>query len=102
MSLRITIKITKDTATPLLERIKQALGLAAQTRLRLGAKAGYAKYVEFGTRRMHAEPFIRPALDAYFSDLVEAIAEGVLTGDVMSLCPVETGFLRSTIYHEVG
>jgi HK97 gp10 family phage protein len=43
-----------------------------------GAKADYAGYVEFGTRFMRAQPFIRPALDANQTRLVDAILKGVL------------------------
>jgi hypothetical protein len=112
----IEIMVTSDTATPLLERIKEALGLAAQARLRLGARASYASFVEFGTRRMAAQPFIRPAVDAYFNQLVQGVAEGALQGDVLAafeeagsnmedlargIVPVDTGYLQSTIFHEV-
>jgi HK97 gp10 family phage protein len=33
---------------------------------RIGSDVVYAPYVEFGTRRMRAQPFLRPALDAAF------------------------------------
>jgi hypothetical protein len=114
--LSIEITISSDTATPLLERIKQALGLGAQNRLRIGATAHYAAYVEFGTRRMAAEPYIRPAVDAGIVQVAEALRDSIIMDDsesldeagqniedmAKSICPVRTGFLRSTIYHEVG
>lgn len=31
---------------------------------RIGTDVHYASFVEFGTRRMRAQPFLRPALDA--------------------------------------
>jgi HK97 gp10 family phage protein len=45
--------------------------------LTLYAGADYASYVEFGTRRMSAEPFLRPAFDAYSNSLVDALALGI-------------------------
>lgn len=32
--------------------------------VRVGTNVAYAPYVEFGTRRMRAQPFLRPALDS--------------------------------------
>jgi HK97 gp10 family phage protein len=46
--------------------------------LELGAKADYALYVEMGTRRMAAEPFIRPAVDAGLEKLQSLIRDGIL------------------------
>jgi HK97 gp10 family phage protein len=46
--------------------------------LELGAKADYALYVEMGTRRMAAEPFIRPAWDAGEQKLLDAILHGIM------------------------
>jgi HK97 gp10 family phage protein len=46
--------------------------------LEIGATADYAPYVELGTRRMAAEPFIRPAFDAGEERLLQALAHGVL------------------------
>lgn len=46
--------------------------------LELGAKADYALYVEMGTRRMAAEPFIRPAWDAGGQKLLDAILYGIM------------------------
>jgi len=43
-----------------------------------GAKANYSGYVEFGTRFMRAQPFIRPALDANQQKLLDAILHGVM------------------------
>jgi HK97 gp10 family phage protein len=43
-----------------------------------GAKADYSGYVEFGTRFMRAQPFIRPALDANQQKLLDAILHGVM------------------------
>lgn len=43
----------------------------------LGASASYAQFVEYGTSRMDARPFLRPALLTYFSNmekLLQALA----------------------------
>lgn len=45
--------------------------------LTLAATAPYASYVEFGTQRMAAEPYLRPALDASQDRIVNAILMGV-------------------------
>jgi hypothetical protein len=65
---------------------------------------------------MAAEPYLRPSVDAYTQQVVEAFANGLMTGEVLqnledvgaemeamarSIVPVDTGFLRSTIYHQV-
>jgi HK97 gp10 family phage protein len=51
----------------------------ASLTLELGATADYAAYVELGTRRMAAQPYIRPAFDAGQEALVQALALGVLS-----------------------
>ena len=43
-----------------------------------GAKAGHSGFVEFGTRFMRAQPFIRPALDANQQRLLDAVLKGVM------------------------
>ncbi len=43
-----------------------------------GAAADYALFVEFGTRKMQAQPFIRPAMDANEPKLLDAVLAGVL------------------------
>ena len=43
-----------------------------------GALAYYSAFNEFGTRRMAAQPFIRPALDANQQKLLDAILVGVM------------------------
>jgi HK97 gp10 family phage protein len=45
--------------------------------LTLGATASYSGYVEFGTYRMRAQPYLRPALDASQDRLVNAILMGI-------------------------
>jgi HK97 gp10 family phage protein len=46
--------------------------------LDFGATADYASYNEFGTRRMLAQPFIRPALDAGSQKILDAILVGAM------------------------
>lgn len=50
---------TGDTASSINVEITDG-GLEA----RVGPTTNYAEYVEYGTRFMEAEPFVRPALDA--------------------------------------
>lgn len=114
--VQISIGITKDTVTPLLEDIINQLRSAGTVHLRLGATAPYSVFVEFGTRKMAAQPFLRPAANAYFSQVVEALANGAANEDIragweeaganmqmmaLSICPTRTGYLRSTIFHSV-
>jgi HK97 gp10 family phage protein len=46
--------------------------------LEFGAIADYASYNEFGTSRMRAQPYIRPAFDANQQRLLDAIRVGCL------------------------
>jgi HK97 gp10 family phage protein len=48
--------------------------------LELGARADYAPYVEFGTRRMAARPYMRPALDWSQQRIVDAILAAIQNG----------------------
>jgi hypothetical protein len=114
--MSVEFRITKDTATPLLQRMQENVMVATRTKLNVGARAPYAKYPEYGTRRMAPRPYLRPAIDANRQELAKAFRDAVLFGDVVSslnivgssikslatvLAPVRTGFLRSTIYYEV-
>jgi len=47
-------------------RLRQSIGLqkVGDGHYRVGTNVVYAPYVEFGTRRMAAQPFMRPALEA--------------------------------------
>lgn len=40
---------------------------------RITAQAGYALYVELGTRKMSAQPFLVPALNSGFFELVRVV-----------------------------
>jgi len=46
--------------------------------LEVGAEADYAAYVELGTSRMAARPYLRPSVDANQDKLKEAVKVGVL------------------------
>jgi HK97 gp10 family phage protein len=50
----------------------------ADGQLTVMATAPYAKYVEFGTRRARAQPYIRPAIDGYMTRITSSINEQVL------------------------
>ena len=43
-----------------------------------GAAADYAVFVEFGTYKMAAQPFIRPAYEAYSAEILDAIVKAVM------------------------
>lgn len=47
-------------------RLRQSIGLQkiGEGHYRVGTNVTYAPYVEFGTRRTRAQPFMRPALEA--------------------------------------
>ncbi len=44
----------------------------------LRADARYAVYVEFGTRRMAARPYVRPTIDYYRSVIAAKLQQAVL------------------------
>jgi HK97 gp10 family phage protein len=46
--------------------------------LEAGATADYALFQEFGTRRMAAHSFLRPAFDAYQQRIYEALLHGCI------------------------
>jgi len=46
--------------------------------LEAGATADYAIFPEFGTRRMAASPYMRPAFDAYQQRIYEALLHGCI------------------------
>ena len=47
--------------------------------LDVGATAAYAFYVEYGTWKMAAQPYIRPAVDAQMPNLQENIRQAMIT-----------------------
>lgn len=44
----------------------------------VGATADYAAYVELGTSRMSAEPFLRPAFEAMKPEIAAALLEALM------------------------
>jgi len=50
----------------------------AELEFEFDASANYAYYVEYGTSKAAAQPFIRPTLDAYWTELQTAILQAVL------------------------
>lgn len=46
--------------------------------LEFGAEADYSSYVEFGTYRMAARPYMRPALDGSSQKILDAIMTGCM------------------------
>ena len=45
--------------------------------LKVGTNVEYASFVETGTSRMAAQPFLRPAVDAKAKDVVDEIRESI-------------------------
>jgi HK97 gp10 family phage protein len=43
----------------------------------LGVHAEYGEHLEFGTSRMEARPFLRPALDEHEAEIVQAVRDTV-------------------------
>ena len=78
----------------------------------VGTPVEYSVYVEFGTSRMAAQPYLRPAVEqaarnipAIFRDansMAAGIAQLALEIERVAkqLCPVDTGTLRSSISAE--
>jgi len=55
--------------------LRSTIGYSADgLSLELTASAYYAGFVEFGTRRMKAEPYMRPAFYQFYPMLIDAIA----------------------------
>lgn len=53
-----------------------ALHLARHSQVKAGAK--YAGYVEFGTYKMAAQPFLRPAVAEHQREILAAVAEAMI------------------------
>lgn len=112
--MAITITGAKE-AQAATQRLADGCEVAGRTSVVVGASARYAKYVEYGTRRMRARPYLRPALEAVERSLrgrlVAALPQGAqpvaaaLTGlgreavvQAQRVVPVRTGNLRRSIY----
>jgi len=114
----ITITGVKE-AQATLGRLAEGAEAAGRTTIRVGATAPYAGYVERGTRRMRARPFLAPALAtaerSLKGRLVAALPKGAQAAaaamlgvgsevkvTAQRLAPVRTGNLRSSIYYTTG
>ena len=49
----------------------------SESKLELGGKADYTKFVEFGTYRMPARPFIRPGSEIALKEVQNALPRGL-------------------------
>lgn len=52
--------------------------MTEQLNYEFGASAEYALFVEMGTWKMAAQPFIRPAFEAYTATILDAIVKAVM------------------------
>lgn len=75
-SLRKSIRREKIVVQGKVKRISIRAG-GYVTNPRSNRKVDYASYVEFGTSRMRAQPFLRPAYVRYRKKLIEAISQDV-------------------------
>ncbi|HXI17662.1 MAG TPA: HK97-gp10 family putative phage morphogenesis protein [Chloroflexota bacterium] len=114
----ITITGVKE-AQATLTRLREGAEAAGRTTLRVGPTAKYASYVEQGTRRMRARPFLAPALatveDSLRGRLIAALPKGAqstaaamlgvattLKSAAQKRAPVRTGNLRGSMYVASG
>ena len=54
--------------------------ISGSLEVEIGASAPYAQFIEFGTFRMAAQPYLRPAILGAFDDLCKAVLDGVMRG----------------------
>lgn len=78
----------------------------------VGTDVEYSVYVEFGTSRMSAQPYLRPAIEHAKRNAERYMAETSsinafirrmameIEAEAKRLCPVDTGRLRSSIKAE--
>lgn len=75
----------------------------------VGTDVHYAPYVEFGTYKMQAQPFLRPSADEVRGNLTDIVSRQSdmdaalkavaleVEGSAKKRCPVDTGNLRGSI-----
>ncbi|HXI15484.1 MAG TPA: HK97-gp10 family putative phage morphogenesis protein [Chloroflexota bacterium] len=114
----VTITGVKE-AQVALHRLGEGAEAAGRTAIRVGATAPYARFVESGTRRMRARPFLAPALEqaerSLKGRLVAALPKGAqpaaaamlgvadeVKATAQKLAPVRTGNLRASMYVTTG
>ena len=72
-TFRLSMGASGETKTTVgVEREKDWRG-KSRAKYGVGTNVEYAKFVEFGTSKMAAKPFLRPAIDAKAKDVVEEI-----------------------------
>lgn len=54
--------------------------ISGSLEVEIGASSPYALWVEMGTSRTAAQPYLRPAILGAFDDLCKAILDGVMKG----------------------
>lgn len=72
-TFRLSVGASGETKTTVgIKREKNWLG-KSHAKYGVGTNVEYAKFVEFGTSKMAARPFLRPAVDAKAKDVVDEI-----------------------------
>ena len=89
-------------------RLRQYAGSGGTTYI-VGTNVEYAPYVEFGTRHMSAQPYLRPAVEEVRSNIPRYVSRSSSLDDAVRLAaveceagarrraPVDTGNLRNSI-----
>jgi hypothetical protein len=116
--LKGTARIIGEKA--LADKIKKMIGGAPKGHARIGTNIEYGPYVELGTSRQGAQPYLRPAYDENKAAALKEIADVlkldlpggvkvkdalhagglVIEGPAKQKAPVLTGTLRSSITTE--
>jgi isopropylmalate/homocitrate/citramalate synthase len=99
-------------ATALVAGFEEAQAAAVDATWVVGTTVEYSVYVEFGTSKMAAQPYLRPAVEAARrkADRVFERAEStdaavkdlalLIEAEAKRRCPVDTGNLRASIRAE--
>lgn len=99
-------------ATALASGLTQLKDKAGEATWVVGTNTEYAVYVEFGTSRMAAQPYLRPAVERAKreserifkrADSIDAAVRSLallIEKDAKRRCPVDTGNLRASIRAE--
>jgi hypothetical protein len=119
----MSVSITLVGLDDLIQHLNAAGQAISSAGIRLHADAPYAEFVEKGTSRMSARPYLEPAAAQTADQIAALVAEGIVevieTGDTtalrrnlqtgaqlletraQALVHVVTGYLRSSIHGEV-
>lgn len=99
-------------ATALLSTFESMREAATEAKWVVGTNVEYSVYVEFGTSRMAAQPYLRPAVESARrkSERIFSQADSIsgyvrdlalfIEADAKRRCPVDTGNLRASIRAE--